>query len=99
MCDQGHRITQFGHNGVGYRVIETVDPIEVIDDHNRGKRDTSGSATTQKPGNSTKQNSILECYQFTWPGTTENNTVPDCTKLKNYAPCFKPFVFTSNIVV
>ena len=78
---QEFKTVQFGHGNVGYRVIESVEPI-------RDKRDTTSS-------NSSSTSSILECYQFTWPGVTENNTVPDCARIKKYVPCFTPFVFTS----
>lgn len=60
--------------------METVEPI-------RNKRDTTTANTTE--------NNIFECYQFTWPGVTENNTVPDCARIRKFVPCFTPFVFTS----
>ncbi|XP_046656924.1 uncharacterized protein LOC124349999 [Daphnia pulicaria] len=79
---QEYKTVQFGHGNVGYRVVETVEPV-------REKRDTTTS-------NSTSTTSILECYQFTWPGVSENNTVPDCARIKKYVPCFTPFVFTND---
>nr|CAH0098608.1 unnamed protein product [Daphnia galeata] len=79
---QDFKTIQFGHENVGYRVIEEVEPI-------RDKRETTST-------NSSSKSSILECYQFTWPGVTENNTVPDCARIKKYVPCFAPFVFTND---
>uniref|UniRef100_A0A0P6G2E7 Uncharacterized protein n=1 Tax=Daphnia magna TaxID=35525 RepID=A0A0P6G2E7_9CRUS len=79
--NQDFRTILFGHGHVGYRVMETVEPI-------RNKRDTTTANTTE--------NNIFECYQFTWPGVTENNTVPDCARIRKFVPCFTPFVFTND---
>lgn len=79
--NQDFRTILFGHGHVGYRVMETVEPI-------RNKRDTTTANTTE--------NNIFECYQFTWPGVTENNTVPDCARIRRFVPCFTPFVFTND---
>jgi len=60
----------------------------------RRKRNADGTTTQVEKVASSNGSTVFECYQYTWPGINENNTVSDCPRIKKFTPCFTPFVFT-----
>lgn len=63
----------------------------------RRKRNADGTTTQVEKVASSNGSTVFECYQYTWPGINENNTVSDCPRIKKFTPCFTPFVFTGLI--